>query len=70
MKKLIFLPILFLFTSCAMGTWNHRSGNNSDLNYYSGYCRSFANSKAPIYICENPLMCAPIGYLYPFVLCF
>jgi len=58
MKKFIFLPILFFLLSCATGTWNHRSGNNSDLNYHSGYCRSFANSKAPIYICRNPFMCA------------
>ena len=59
MKRILNLLIFVLLTSCAAGTWDHRSGNNSDLNYHSGYCRSFANSKAPIYICRNPLMCAP-----------
>ena len=59
MKNIINILLFFLITSCANTSWNHKSGDNSDLNYHSGFCRSLANSKSPTYICENPFMCKP-----------
>ena len=48
-----------MLTSCATGSWQSREGSNSNLNIDTGYCKSLANSRYPIYICRNPLMCAP-----------
>ena len=59
MKKFFYITILLILVSCATGTWEKRSGNTSNLKYDSGYCQSLANSRYPIYICRNPLMCAP-----------
>ena len=59
MKKIMLLIIFSILTSCANTSWEHRSGNNSDLNFHSGYCRSLANAKAPTYICKDPFMCKP-----------
>ena len=59
MKKIFYITILLFLASCATGTWEKRSGNNSNLRYDSGYCQSLANSRYPVYICRNPLMCAP-----------
>ena len=33
--------------------------NNVDLDFHSGFCRTFANAKAPTYICKDPFMCKP-----------
>jgi hypothetical protein len=30
-----------------------------DLDFHSGFCRTFANAKAPTYICKDPFMCKP-----------
>ena len=57
MKKIMLLIIFSLLTSCATGTWDHRSGKNSNLNFDKGYCRSFANSRSPTYLCKNPFYC-------------
>jgi hypothetical protein len=57
LTKLIFL--LILLSSCAGGTWNHQSGDNSKLNLDRNFCDSFADSRYPTYLCKNPLMCAP-----------
>ena len=59
MKKIMLLIIFSILTSCANTSWEHRSGNNSDLDFHSGYCRSLANVKAPTYICKDPFMCKP-----------
>ena len=59
MKKIMSLIIFSILTSCANTSWEHRSGNNSDLDFHSGYCRSLANAKAPTYICKDPFMCKP-----------
>ena len=59
MKKIMLLIIFSILTSCANTSWEHRSGNNSDLDFHSGYCRSLANAKAPTYICKDPFMCKP-----------
>ena len=56
MKKIMVLT-LFLLTSCATGTWDHLSGNNSNLNFDKGYCRSLANSKSPTHLCRDPFYC-------------
>ena len=48
-----------MLTSCATGSWQSREGSNSNLNIDTGYCKSLAASRYPIYICRNPLMCAP-----------
>jgi len=59
MKKIMLLIILSFLTSCAAGNWNHQSGKNSNLNFDKGYCRSFANSKTPTYLCRNLFYCNP-----------
>ena len=59
MKKIMLLIIFSILTSCANTSWEHRSGNNSDLNFHSGFCKSLANAKAPTYICKDPFMCKP-----------
>ena len=59
MKKILSLLIFVLLISCASGSWHHRSGSNKNFTYHTGYCKSLANSKSPIYICRNPFMCAP-----------
>ena len=58
MKKIMVLT-LFLLTSCATGTWDHLSGNNSNLNFDKEYCRSLANSKSPTHLCRDPFYCEP-----------
>ena len=57
MRLLILLSVIFL-TSCAT-TYSHRSGNNSNLNTDKRFCDARSKSLAPVYICRNPLMCAP-----------
>ena len=59
MKKIMSLIIFSMLASCATGTWDHRSNNNSNLNFHSGFCKSLANAKAPTYICKDPFMCKP-----------
>ena len=59
MKKFIYLILLSLLTSCANTSWDHRSGNNSDLEFHSGFCNSLANAKSPTYLCKYPFMCKP-----------
>ena len=59
MKKFIYLIIFSLLTSCANTSWDHRSGDNSDLSFHSGFCNSLANAKAPTYLCKDPFMCKP-----------
>ena len=54
--NLIFVMIL---TGCASSSWTHKSNDNSNLEFDSGFCRSFANANAPTYICKDPLMCSP-----------
>jgi len=59
MKKIMSLIILFMLTSCATLTCNHRSGKNSNLNFDKGYCRSFANSISLTNLCKNLFYCEP-----------
>ena len=59
MNKLISIIIFSLLTSCANTSWEHKSGNNTELNFHKGFCRSLANAKAPTYICKDPFMCKP-----------
>lgn len=54
-KNLIF--ILFL-PGRISSSWKHVSKNNSNLDFDTGFCRSYANSKAPTYICNHPFMCS------------
>ncbi|MDA1181826.1 MAG: hypothetical protein O3C64_05635 [Proteobacteria bacterium] len=58
MRILFKVLILLLLASCA-STYSHRSGNNSNLDADSRYCSSQAKLVAPVYLCRNPLMCAP-----------
>ena len=57
MKKTIYIILFSLLTSCATGTYSSRSGDNSNLSFDTGFCKSLARSRHPGYICENPLMC-------------
>ena len=59
MKKIFYITILLFLTSCATGSWQSRSGSNSNLNVDTGYCKSLANVKYPIYICRMFTYCAP-----------
>ena len=59
MNKSNYLILFFLLASCANNSWEHNSGNNSELNFHTGYCRSLANAKALTYICKDPFMCKP-----------
>ena len=59
MKKIMSLLLVLFLTGCASSSWTHKSNDNSNLEFDSGFCRSFANANAPTYICRNPLMCAP-----------
>ena len=59
MKKIFYITILLFLTSCATGSWQSRSGNNSNLNIDAGYCKSLANVNYPIYICRMFTYCAP-----------
>ena len=51
--------LLLLLSSCAGGTWNHQTGDNSKLDLDRNFCDSFADSRYPTYLCKNPLMCVP-----------
>ncbi len=59
MKNYLIIFLLFFLTGCATGTYSDMSGDNSNLNYDTSFCKSLARSKHPGYICKNPLMCAP-----------
>ena len=59
MKKFIYVILLSLLASCANTSWDHRSGNNSELEFHSGFCNSLANAKSPTYLCKDPFMCKP-----------
>jgi len=59
MKKIIYIIVFSLLASCANTSWDHTSGNNSNLDLHHGFCRSFANAKAPTYLCKDPFMCKP-----------
>tara|TARA_B100000902_G_C26601096_1_gene570521 strand:+ start:212 stop:514 length:303 start_codon:yes stop_codon:yes gene_type:complete len=58
MKKIIFLLLILLTTSCATGTYSSKTGDNSNLDQDTLFCKSLARSKHPGYICKNPLMCS------------
>ena len=57
MKNFFLIIFIILITSCASGTYTSRSGDNSNLDYDTTYCKSLARSRHPGYICKNPLMC-------------
>ena len=59
MKKIINLILIMFLSGCASSSWTHKSNNYSNLEFDSGFCRSFANAKAPTYICNDPFMCSP-----------
>ena len=60
LKKYIILIILtILLTSCAT-EWQNNSGESNKVIQDKAYCKSVANAASPIYICRNPLMCAPV----------
>lgn len=59
MKNLRYLLLLIFISGCSTGTWSNQSGDNSQLNLDKSFCDSFADSRYPVYLCKNPLMCAP-----------
>ena len=61
MKKIMLLIIFSMLASCATGTWDHRSGNNTNLNFDKGYCRSFANSRSPLIFAEIHFIVSPMS---------
>ena len=56
-KKLFFC--LFIFLASCQSNWTSTSGNNSNLSNDKMYCKASAEAAAPVYLCRNPLMCAP-----------
>ena len=58
MKKILFLSMIVILNSCA-SEFENRSGNSSKLDQDRRYCKAVARAAAPIYLCRNPLMCAP-----------
>ena len=59
MKKIMNLILIIFLSGCASSSWTHKSNDNSNLEFDSGFCRSFANANAPTYICKDPFMCSP-----------
>ena len=59
MKKIMNLILIMFLSGCASSSWTHKSNDNSNLEFDSGFCRSFANANAPTYICKDPFMCLP-----------
>ena len=58
MKKILFFSMIVILNSCA-SEFENRSGNSSELDQDRRYCKAAARAAAPIYLCRNPLMCAP-----------
>ena len=58
MKKIMNLILIMFLSGCASSSWTHKSKDNSNLEFDSGFCRSFANANAPTYICKDPFMCS------------
>ena len=59
MKKIMNLVLVMFISGCASSSWSHKSNDNSNLEFDSGFCRSFANANAPTYICKDPFFCSP-----------
>jgi hypothetical protein len=57
-RNLLLISIAILLSSCA-AEWQSNTGGSNKLYQDKAYCKSLANAAAPIYICRNPLMCAP-----------
>ena len=57
MKIFLFLIAILFFNSCTK--YAHKSGNNSNLETDSRYCKLTANAEAPTYICRGITFCAP-----------
>ena len=57
--KNIFIILIFIFLSACQSNWTSVSGNNSNLTNDKRYCSASADAAVPIYMCRNPLMCAP-----------
>ena len=58
LKNIILVLFAILLSSCA-AEWQSNTGGSNKLYQDKAYCKSVANAAAPIYICRNPLMCAP-----------
>ena len=58
MKKILFFSMIVILNSCA-SEFENRSGKSSKLDQDRRYCKAAARAAAPIYLCRNPLMCAP-----------
>ena len=59
MNKIMNIILSIFLTGCTSSSWIHKSNDNSNLYYDIGFCKSFANVKAPTYICKDPFMCSP-----------
>ena len=59
MKKILYLLGIALFLNSCASEFENRSGNTSKLDQDRRYCKATARAAAPIYLCRNPLMCAP-----------
>ena len=59
MNKIMNLILIMFLSGCAPSSWTHKSNDNSNLEFDSGFCRSFANVNEPTYICKDPFMCSP-----------
>ena len=54
-----FVILIFIFFTACQSNWTSVSGNNSNLSNDKRYCSASADAAVPIYMCRNPLMCAP-----------
>ena len=54
-----FFLFIYIFLASCQGNWTSNSGNNSNLSNDKMYCKAAAEAAIPVYLCKNPLMCAP-----------
>ena len=64
MKNLfvLFIFLSLFIQSCKTTSWTKANGDNSMVRNDDRRCESMAYARAPIYICRDPLMCAPDEY--------
>ena len=60
MRKLF--PFILLMVSACVSTpttWNHPTASQQQRQNILDQCWASANQQSPVYICRNPMMCAP-----------
>ena len=59
MKKLSYILLFIFVPGCWTGAWTKPSVVHSHFDLDDGLCDSVEDSRYPVYLCKNPLMCAP-----------